>query len=115
MPARKTETNETADTKEVVDNKEAVDKSEAADKNEAAETEEAVKEKDTVRIKLFKDNGEYKDDLTIGLNGKMYKIQRGVEVEVPKGVAEIIKRSMESDQRTAALISELESQYEAAR
>lgn len=109
MPARKTETNETADTKEVVDN------NEAADKSEATETEEAVKEKDTVRIKLFKDNGEYKDDLTIGLNGKMYKIQRGVEVEVPKGVAEIIKRSMESDQRTAALISELESQYEAAR
>lgn len=109
MPARKTETNETADTKEVVDN------SEAAEKSEAAEEKEPVKEKDTVRIKLFKDNGEYKDDLTIGLNGKMYKIQRGVEVEVPKGVAEIIKRSMESDQRTAALISELESQYEAAR
>lgn len=109
MPARKTETNETADTKEVVDN------SEAAEKSETAEEKEPVKEKDTVRIKLFKDNGEYKDDLTIGLNGKMYKIQRGVEVEVPKGVAEIIKRSMESDQRTAALISELESQYEAAR
>ena len=109
MPARKTETNETADTKEVVDN------SEAAEKSEIAEEKEPVKEKDTVRIKLFKDNGEYKDDLTIGLNGKMYKIQRGVEVEVPKGVAEIIKRSMESDQRTAALISELESQYEAAR
>ena len=109
MPARKTETNETADTKEVVDN------SEAAEKSETAEEKEPVKEKDTVRIKLFKDNGEYKDDLTIGLNGKMYKIQRGVEVEVPKGVAEIIKSSMESDQRTAALISELESQYEAAR
>lgn len=109
MPARKTETNETADTKEVVDN------SEAAEKSEAAEENGTVKGKDTVRIKLFKDNGEYKDDLTIGLNGKMYKIQRGVEVEVPKGVAEIIKRSMESDQRTAALISELESQYEAAR
>lgn len=33
-----------------------------------------------------------KDDVFVGLNGKTYLIKRGVEVEVPAGVAEILKR-----------------------
>ena len=32
------------------------------------------------------------DDVFVGLNGKTYLIKRGVEVEVPAGVAEILKR-----------------------
>ena len=33
-----------------------------------------------------------KDDVFVGLNGKTYLIKRGAEVEVPAGVAEILKR-----------------------
>ncbi len=36
-----------------------------------------------------------KDDVFVGLNGKTYLIKRGVEVEVPAGVAEILKRKDE--------------------
>ncbi len=34
-----------------------------------------------------------KDDVYVALNGKSYLIKRGVEVEVPAGVAEIIDHS----------------------
>lgn len=59
----------------------------------------AVK-KDTVKIRLFKDNGRYKDDVFVGYNGKFYTIQRGVDVEVPRAVAEIIQQSIKQDQAT---------------
>ena len=39
-----------------------------------------------VRIKLFKDNGRYKGDLFVSVNGVNYKIRRGVEVEVPRRI-----------------------------
>lgn len=60
-----------------------------------------------VTIKLFKDSKEYKDDLTVIVNGKAYKIQRGVEVSVPKSVAEIIEHSAAQDEKTAQLIDGL--------
>ena len=33
-----------------------------------------------------------KDDVFVGLNGKTYLIKRGVDVEVPEGVAKILER-----------------------
>ena len=50
-----------------------------------------------VTIKLFKDSEKYKDDVTVGRNGYMYKIQRGVEVKVPKGIAEILENQERMD------------------
>lgn len=60
-----------------------------------------------VTIKLFKDSKEYKDDLTVGVNGKMFRIQRGVEVSVPKYVAEVVEHSAAQDYKTAQLIEGL--------
>ena len=64
-------------------------------------------EEERVKIKLFKDNKDYKDDLTVVVNGKAYQIQRGVEVEIPKSVAEVIEHSAAQDQKTAELIDSL--------
>ena len=44
-----------------------------------------------VRIRLFKDNSRYKGDLFVSVNGVNYKIRRGVEVEVPPAVAEVLE------------------------
>ena len=44
-----------------------------------------------VRIRLFKDNSRYKGDLFVSVNGVNYKIRRGVEVEVPPEVAEVLE------------------------
>ena len=64
-------------------------------------------EEERVTIKLFKDNKDYKDDLTVVVNGKAYRIQRGVEVSVPKSVAEVIEHSATQDEKTAQLIESL--------
>lgn len=64
-----------------------------------------------VTIKLFKDNGKYKDDMIVGLNGRIWQIKRGVEVEVPWAVAEIIRESLEQDQATAELIMQEEQNF----
>ena len=37
-----------------------------------------MSEKKAVRIKLFKDNSRYKEDLFVSVNGVNYKIRRGV-------------------------------------
>lgn len=54
-----------------------------------------------VPIKLFKDSGKYQDDVFVAVNGVGYLIQRGVEVEVPRYVAEVLAQSMEQDQQAA--------------
>ena len=60
-------------------------------------------EKKNVRIRLFKDNSRYKGDLFVSVNGVNYKIRRGVEVEVPPEVAEVLEHSQQQDEYTAAL------------
>ena len=59
-----------------------------------------------VTIKLFKDNDKYKDDVFVGRNGMQYLIQRGVEVRVPVGIANILKRQEEVDASVATKIEE---------
>ena len=61
-----------------------------------------------VRIRLFKDNSRYKGDLFVSVNGVSYKIRRGVEVEVPPEVAEVLEHSQVQDERTAARIAAAE-------
>ena len=61
-----------------------------------------------VRIRLFKDNSRYKGDLFVSVNGVSYKIRRGVEVEVPPEVAEVLEHSQVQDERTAARIAQAE-------
>ena len=56
-----------------------------------------MEEKKNVRIRLFKDNG---------VN---YKIRRGVEVEVPPEVAEVLEHSQQQDEYTAARIAAAET------
>lgn len=67
----------------------------------------------TVKIKLFKDNGAYRDDVFVAVNGRSYRIMRGVEVEIPADVAEVLEHSQTQDARTAELIERLETNYAA--
>ena len=66
-------------------------------------------EKKNVRIRLFKDNSRYKGDLFVSVNGVNYKIRRGVEVEVPPEVAEVLEHSQMQDELTAARIAAAET------
>lgn len=59
-----------------------------------------AKNEEMVTIRLIRDEN-HRQPLFVGLNGKGYLVQRGVNVQVPKAVAEIINNSL--DQQQAAL------------
>lgn len=61
---------------------------------------------DTVKIKIPLTKTE-RDDVFVGVNGKTYLIKRGVEVEVPRVVAEVI----EHGERMRATAMEFEAEY----
>ena len=65
----------------------------------------ATQKSGRVKIKLPLTRLE-KDDVFVGLNGKTYLIKRGVEVEVPVGVAKVLARK----EKMLAIAMEFEAQ-----
>ena len=86
----------------------AVKKQNTAQEAEAVQAE-PTEEKDTVVIRLFKDNQRYKAPVFVGVNGVTYLVQRGVDVEVPKAVAEVLEHSEEMDSAAMAKITAAEN------
>ena len=66
-----------------------------------------------VSVKLFKDNDRYKGDVFVAVNGRRFQIKRGVEVKLPKYVAEVLAQLAEQDQNTAQLIERESSRFAA--
>ena len=98
----------------------------ATKKKDDAVLEENIEEKDPremtpeeakkywmekVPFRAFKDSGKYKEDITVGYNGKAWVIQRGKDVMIPRAVREIILQSMAQDEATADLIDSYEQEY----
>lgn len=63
--------------------------------------------KEMVKHTFFYDGHKYKNDITAIVNGKAYKVKRGVEVTLPKFVFDVIVASEEADRETAKLIASL--------
>ena len=59
---------------------------------------------------MFKDKDKYSEDVTVVVNGNTFRIQRGVEVEVPYYVAEVLRNSEKADEETEIKISEEENE-----
>ncbi len=80
-----------------------------------AETKEKVEKTENphelVKYRAFKDNGKYKDDITVIVNGKPWRIQRGVEVEIPRYVYNVIIQSEEQDLKAANYAEEKQDAY----
>lgn len=85
-----------------------------ADESTASEATPAPEKTEPKRVKvmLFKDNDRYKDDVFVSVNGESYQIQRGVEVEVPDYIAEVLDHAAEQRQSTALTIERLENKTE---
>ena len=64
-----------------------------------------------VTVQLFKDNGKYKDDLYVAVNGERILIQRGVPVQIKRKFAEVIEHSQQQDQQTDALMQRMADDY----
>ena len=60
-----------------------------------------------VKIRLFKDNKNYNGDVFVGVNGRTFQIQRGVDVEVPECVAEVLRNSETQNAEAVRLMDDL--------
>lgn len=65
-----------------------------------------------VSVRLFKDNGKYKDDLLVCVNGESCLIRRGVTVQIKRKFLWAIQNQMKQDASTANLIQSMSSDYE---
>ena len=87
---------ETAAADAVENTVETVEKAEAkAEKKDEAKDE--AKDDGMVTIHLFKDDDRYAAPGFVGVNGDSYLIQRGIDVKVPKAVAEVLEHSIKQD------------------
>ena len=96
--------------------KEAADEMNAPAKAKAEAEAKAAADKaymeELVEIKLFKDNGKYKDDVFVGCNGETIAIKRGERVMVKRKFVEILENSEHQDYETAKLIDQKSGQFE---
>ena len=69
--------------------------------------------KDTVKIKLPYIPGAKDNEVFVGVNGYRYQIQRGVEVEVPRFVAEALENSEKQKMHADATLQALQAKAEA--
>lgn len=67
-----------------------------------------------IEVKLFKDNGKYKDDVIVGCNGDFIAIKRGERVKIKRKYAEILDHSEHQDYETACLIEQKAAEFEKA-
>lgn len=68
-------------------------------------------DKNTVRIKLFRDNQNYSGDVFVAVNGESYLIQRGVTVEVPDYIAEVLETSQREDENALTRMEKAEKTF----
>ena len=92
---------------------EITEEAKMTEKQPKEESTKAAEQPKTVKIRLPLTREE-KDDVFVGLNGRTYLIKRGETVEVPEGVAEILKhreemlmQAMEFESMAAAPLKEL--------
>lgn len=70
--------------------------------------------REMVTIRLFKDTGKYTNDLYVNVNDHNYIIKRGVEVQVPRYIADVIANSERQDRNTAMMIERANNEYDSA-
>lgn len=68
---------------------------------EKIEAKAEEKDDGMVTIHLFKDDDRYSAPVFVGVNGDSYLIQRGMDVKVPKAVAEVLEHSIKQDAEAA--------------
>ena len=64
-----------------------------------------------VIMKFLKDNGKYKDDIFVQVNGENMRIPRGKYVEIPKKFLAVIEQSDLQDAQTATLMQEHDNAF----
>lgn len=73
--------------------------------------EHRVQMDELVEVKLFKDNGKYKDDVFVGVNGESIAIKRGERVKIKRKFAELLDNSDKQDYETSLLIERKSGEF----
>lgn len=74
---------------------------------------ENQKKPGTVKFRLFKDSGKYEAPVFVAVNGKSYLIQRGVDVEIPVAVYEVLMNSENQlSEADKVMLSAVNKEYE---
>ena len=68
-------------------------------------------EKKMVKVRLFKDNQNYTSDVFVSVNGENYLIKRGVTVDVPDYIAEVLESSQREDENAVMRMEMAERSY----
>ena len=64
-----------------------------------------------VKVKLFRDNNKYKDDVFVSVNGENCVIKRGVEVFIKRKFADVLDKSDLQDYETSLLIEKKANEF----
>ncbi len=64
-----------------------------------------------VKVKLFRDNNKYKDDVFVSVNGENCQIKRGQEVEIKRKFADVLDKSDLQDYETSLLIEKKSNEF----
>lgn len=64
-----------------------------------------------VTVKLFRDDSRYTDDVFVRVHNKSFLIRRGVEVEVPRYVAEVLKQAQTQRDEAAMHSDQLQAEF----
>ena len=64
-----------------------------------------------VKVRLFKDNQNYTSDVFVSVNGENYLIKRGVTVDVPDYIAEVLENSQKEDENAVMRMEMAEKSF----
>ena len=64
-----------------------------------------------VEVELIRDNGAYKDDVFVSVNGENCLIRRGVPVKIKRKFADVLEQSHQQDIAVLREIERLEADY----
>lgn len=65
-----------------------------------------------VEVKLFKDNGRYKEPVFVAVNGENCVIERGVRVKIKRKFAEVLDNSDNQDYETSRMMDAKSGEFE---
>lgn len=86
---------------------------EKSEEEKKAAEERAAYWNELVPIKLFRDNGKYKDDVFVAVNGENCQVQRGEEVMIKRKFKNLIDLSDLQDYETSKLIDKKSREFSA--
>lgn len=103
--------NAKAEAEKIIADAKASVSGELTEEQKKANEEQKAYYNELVKVKLFRDNNKYKDDVFVAVNGENCVIKRGEEVLVKRKFAEVLDNSDLQDYETSLLIEKKSQEF----